>query len=163
MGSTYFNDISAYVKYGNKQSYSPMTTAINQFNSKETADLKDKIIKRSAKFGRVAVVTGLAIVSAPVAIASSIVAAPLATLYMFACDLKSNIKIYITFPERCNLTGLLKKTGADVLFAIGAFFITFGSLSADLTLLLATYLIHTNHMQIWNTLTNNNSNNTVSA
>ena len=157
MGLIYFNDISEYVKHGRTQNSTEfLPTTYTDAPLEKYQSITTQISKKFAQFGRVTIVAGLAIVSAPIAIASATVAAPLATLYMFDRDLKSDIKNYIIDPERCNFTGFLKKTGVVVLFAIVVCFITFGILSADLTLLLATYLTHSNRMQIWNTIINNN-------
>jgi hypothetical protein len=151
---TYFNDISEYVKHGRKQSSTEfLPTTYTDASLEKHQSITTQISTRFAQFGRVTIVAGLAIVSAPVAIASSIVAAPFSSLFCFVCSMKSNINKYIETPEQNrNLTKLLKKTGKDVLRSIAAFFLAIAVLSVDITLLATTFIAHTRHMQICQTL-----------
>jgi energy-converting hydrogenase Eha subunit A len=148
--TTYTTDIKAYIKYGNKQnSNGLLPTTHYEYVPAESQDLTTKISTRTAQFGRVAIVTALAIVSVPVAIASSIVVATVLPLCFLGCEMRKQIKTYIDTPkQQRNLTALLKETGNKILLSIVCFFKVFGVFSADITLLAITFLTHTKHMQI---------------
>jgi hypothetical protein len=150
----YFNDISTYVKHGNKQNSSEaVLTDHNQSFPAEAQDLKTKISTRFAQFGRVAIVTGLAIVSAPIAIASAIVFAVPFSIFRCVSSVKCDIQSYIQSPKQeRKLINLLKEIGVDCLRSTLLLFVSFVVVSVDLTFLLMTYLAHTNHMQIWQML-----------
>jgi energy-converting hydrogenase Eha subunit A len=147
---TYLKDISDYIKYGNKQNSSRILPATHDASvPAESQDLTTKVCTRTAQFGRVAIVTALAIVSVPVAIASSIVVATVLPLCFLGCEMRKQIKTYIDTPkQQRNLTALLKETGNKILLSIVCFFKVFGVFSADITLLAITFLTHTKHMQI---------------
>ena len=151
--TTYTTDIKAYIKYGNKQnSNGLLPTTHYEYVPAESQDLTTKISTRSAQFGRVAIVAGLTIVSAPIAIASSIVFAVPYSLFQGASFIKDDIHKYIKAPqEERSFIRLLKDTIENsmiTLLAMPFLFSTF--LTIDLSLLLVTYLTHTNHMQHWN-------------
>jgi hypothetical protein len=155
---TYYDDISAYIEYGNKQNSSgfPPTTH-DAFIPAEAQDLTTKTSIKSTNFRRVAVVTGLIIVSAPIAIASSIVLAVPCSLFLVARSIKADIHEYIKAPQEernfSNFIGLLIETIMDSIVALLTRpFLVSMILTVDLSLLLVTYLTHTNHMQNWNNL-----------